>query len=278
LRLTISNLLNAPEVEKPSLKKLPDFAKFQIDETPELDPKIDPRRPNQRVFVYKLRPSSENVTLIPEVPFYYFDPKIRVPAERPQLAFPKRFSNSIPIRVHAPAATTNPSVQVPVEVPKFAMSLASGDALRAEPETLPAWLWQSALVVPPLVAIGWVFAWRALYPDAARLARMKRNRAVRRALNALAAVKGGQAADSADRVVRIVIAYLHERFDLPYEARTQREIAEFLRKIKAPPERVEQASDLFQACDAARFGPAPVVDAKLAEAAGQLVVSLEETT
>jgi len=274
-KLTITNLLNPAEVEKPSLKKLPDFAGYQVDESPELDPKIDPRRRGQRVFVYKLRPSSEKQTFIPAVTFYYYDPALRVPPERPQLAFPLRRTSAIEIRVHAPSVT-NPGVQIPVDVPQFALSLASGNALSPERSELPGWLWRLALVAPPFLAIGWLFAWRALYPDAARLARMKRNRAVRHALNALANVKRANAVESAGMISQIVIAYLRERFDLPLEARTQREIAEYLERIDIAPEHVEQASQLFRACDAARFGPAPVVATDLADAAERLVVALEE--
>ena len=188
LKLTVGNLFNAPDIEKPSLKKLPDFATFQIEEGAELDSKIDPRVLDHRVFIYKLRPSSENVKLVPAIAFYYYDPKIRVPAERPQLAFPKKYTNAIPIEVNS-AGTDDQPPPTPLDVPDFATNLASGDALTVNHARSLNWLWQLVLIAPPLVAIGWVLAWRRLYPDSARLAQIRRNKAVRHALSRLAVVK-----------------------------------------------------------------------------------------
>jgi hypothetical protein len=269
--LTIDKLDNAPDVEKPSLHALAEFQEFQVVETPDLDPPLDPATPGRRVFVYRLRPASESVALIPEIPFAYFDPKRVAAPDRPRDRFPKTFSNAIPIRVTWPVQP--PAAVVPLEVPTFAAELAPASE---SPLSIPSWAWPVGLAAPPMLALGWVALWRRLYPDAARLARLKRIRAVRAALKAFAAARGRD--DPPAAVADAFLGYLRERFGLSPFARTPAEVADALRAAACAPGDAEAVASFLRACDAARFAPAHAADDELADEAERLVVSLEGAT
>lgn len=273
LRLTITNLINGPDVQKPSLKALPAFNRFRIEEGPELDPKVDPAVRDRRVFVYRLQPLSEKTSQIPAIDFYYFDPIRKVSEKFPQHRFPRRSSNSIDIRVRPPAAPPQAAV-VPLSVPDFAMNLGATD----EPITTPPpkWVWLLALLTPPIIAIGWIVVWRRLYPDAAKLAQLKRNRSVRLALAALESAKTMQPVEAAGMVSNALLAYLHERFELPAGAFTPTEIAAHMGTTACHAERIERLEKLLRLCDDQRFAPMYLQSKPLAAEAEQLVIALEE--
>jgi hypothetical protein len=245
-------------------------------EAAELDPKPDPAQKDRRVFTYQLRPSSVDVKLIPEVRFLYFDPRRRVPEDRPLDRFPTVFSNAIAIQVRAPAQPPAEST-IPLEVPSYLAEFSTGDRVFSAPKPCcPPWVWLLALVMPPLLAIAWVLVWLQLYPDAARLVQLRRHRAVRHALATLAAVRRRPGDDPAGKIADALIGYLHQRFDLPLFARTPREVAEHLRTQQMPPEHIDVAAAFLRAGDAARFSPAHSSAAELAEETARLIVRLEE--
>ncbi|MCE9533340.1 MAG: hypothetical protein K8T89_19775 [Planctomycetes bacterium] len=271
--LTINKLLNGAQVEKPSLKMLPEFAAFQIDEGASLDPDAEAGR---RIFVFRLRPSSDQVKLIPEIAFHYYDPKRIVSAQKPQDKFPRIYSNSVPIHVVPPIAPPS-KLPTPLDVPGFAVNLATNDEILApSSRSFLSLLWLPALLVPPLLAIGWVLMWRTLFPNSARLRKLKRNRAARVALSALAHSRRHSPEDPGAAIAHIMIDYLRERFDLPGTSNTPREIAWHLRSIPLPYARCDQAFDFFQACDTARYSRDATDRAKLATDAERLLVVLEE--
>ncbi len=272
--LTITNLLNAADIEKPSLKALPEFDVFQVDEAKEFDPPYDPARRAQRVFVYKLRPNSRAIESIPEFAFHYYDPKRIVLPNRPQDRFPKALSNAVPIHVTPPVAPP-PVAATPLEIPAFALSLAVDDGSCAASPSIPNWVWALTLALPPFLAVGWVLWWKALYPDAAKLLQLKRHRAVRHALVALSRLGKGDD-NSAQAIAAAMNRYLHERFDVPVYARTPPEIAAHLQSVGCSTERIEQATTFFRDCDAARFGPRLDTSAEMIAAAQRLIVALEE--
>jgi hypothetical protein len=276
-KLTIVNLVNAGEVEKPSLKSLADFKHFQIDESTELDLKFDAAVKDRRMFRYRLRPASEKVALIPEVAYYYFDPKRVVAEDRPRDRFPKTFSNAIAIKVTAPVQHEETET-TPLMVPTFATELGSRERLlRDSSQRWPEWVWPVALVVPPLIVVAWVWVWLRVYPDSARQAQLRRHRAVRVALSALSAVRRHPGNDPAGAITRSWLTYLHERFDLPSFARTPREVVEYLRTLGMPAERIEAAATFGRACDAARFSPAHAVVTELIGEAERLIGIMEES-
>lgn len=273
-KLTIVNLLNTTDVKKPSLKALPAFNAFQIEEGEELDAKNDPTM-RDRVFNYRLRPHSESTTLIPEIKFYYFDPQRKVPESQLHLRFPATYSNPIDILVKPPV---EPPVAppIPLDIPAFATELATGTAaLTNPPGNPPVWVWLIGLVLPPIIAISWVIVWRRLYPDAAKLVLLKRNRAVRRALAAIVRAKTLPPEGTADAISIAVLTYLRERFELPPGAFTPSEIADHLQSSGCPAERIARVADLVRECDNRRFAPTQVHSAMTVDAE-QLIIALEE--
>jgi hypothetical protein len=273
--LTIVNLLNAPDVRKPSLKALAEFNSFQIDEGPELDAKADLTSRDRRVFIYRLRPHSESTALIPEVRFRYFNPKLEVPAEQEHLRFPAADSNAIPIQVRPPVEPP-PAQLTPLDIPDFATQVATGPNILKPPVgNPPVWVWILALVVPPVLAVSWAIVWRTLYPDAAKLAMLKRNRAVRHALASVAASKTLPADRVADAISSAVLTYLRERFELPPGRFTPPEVADFLQSTGCPPDRARMVESLLRDCDHRRFAPTHA-HSEMAVDAAQLIVALEE--
>jgi hypothetical protein len=267
-------LFNAADVEKPSLKAIPEFAIFQIDEAKQLDPPFDDGKRDQRVFVYQLRPSSMTIEIIPEIAFHYYDPRRVVLPNRPQDKFPKVLSNAVPIRVTPPIAPP-PAQPMPLDVPAFALNLATGDSVLSPGRSpFQGWTWFPILLTAPLLAVGWVILWKKIYPDSARLAQLRRNRAVRTALTALTSARR-TGRDLAVHAVDIMVRYLHERFDMPRHARTPVEIAGHLQSIGCSQQQVDQAISFFKDCDAARFAPADCELPASIDEAEQLIIALE---
>ncbi len=271
--VTVTGLLNASDVQKPSLNEISEFKPFQIDESTKLDVPFDAGHSDHRVFKYKLRPSTERLTLIPEIDFHYYDPKRVTLPDRPQDKFPKALSNAVPIVVTRPAEPPS-APPTPLVIPGFAEHLASGNALSAGQSSIPPWLWFAALVAPPMLAVGWVMAWRHLYPDVAKLRLLKRHRAVRLALAALKAIKRSDER-AAVQTAEIVSRYLHERFDLPLSARTPIEITNHLRTLGLSTERVALSAAFFRDCDALRFAPGHAVAEEIAHEAERLIIAME---
>jgi hypothetical protein len=120
----------------------------------------------------------------------------------------------------------------------------------------------------------WFIAWRWLYPDAARRARIRRSRAATEALRELD--RAGAA--PVQQVATIVANYLRYRFDVPAAEPTPAEVAEQLRRHAGTAKLADQAADFIRACDAARFAPAgvPAPSSDLVASARQLIVTLEE--
>jgi hypothetical protein len=272
LTLTVTGLLNARDVEKPSLAETNEFSRFQVDDSKTLDPPFDPGQSDRRVFKYKLRPLSISLTLIPEIVFHYYDPK-RVPLpDRPQDKFPKALSNAVSIVVTRPV---EPPTTTPLVIPGFAEHLASSNVLSAGQSSIPAWMWFAALVAPPMLALGWAMAWRHLYPDVDKLRILKQNRAVRLALASLNAIKNSDE-QSAVQTAEIMSRYLHERFDLPLSARMPIEIAGHLQTLGLSAERVALAAVFFRDCDAVRFAPGHAVAEEIPHEAERLIIAMEE--
>ena len=272
--LSVRNLLNPAQVRRPDLHQLPDFEQaFQITDLP--DPLT--KSTDRRVFAYRLRPRDSSVKEVPPLRFRYYRPDIPPPPNRPERAFPTALAPALPITVKQPPQPP-PLPPVPLDVPPFAAELASGDAVLSRPSAgpWPPWLWLVALAVPPLAAVAWAVAWRSLFPDAARRAHLRRSRAARRALHALDSARRRPTGDPAATVEGIVIDYLHERFDLPPNARTPAEVASFLAKIGSPPEQQARAAEFFRSGDAARFAPPGLaVVGDLAAEAERLILALE---
>jgi hypothetical protein len=227
-------------------------------------------------FAYRLKPKSTAVTAVPGFPFVFYRPGF-VP---PKAGYMTVYVPAVPIAVTARQEVGPTTPSKPITGPDEAFVLASGDVLARDGERLPAPLaLVVALLLPPLVSVAWYFAWRRLYPDAARLSSRHRSRAAREALKALHGLgKQTDPEKQARRTAAAVAAYLRHRLDLPMVEPTPDEAAAHLRTYGVSAELAGQSADLLRRCAAVRFDPEPPKAADLAEAAEQLILALEAAT
>jgi hypothetical protein len=239
------------------------------------DPDDGTRRPDDRTwdFVYRLKPRRTDVTEVPGLPFVYFDPSIRPAAK----GFQVIYTEAIPLRV-----VPHQAVAVPVQAPESAFTLATGPAVlaRQTPWAPPgAVMIVLLLLTPPVLCAAWYVGWRRLYPDAARQASQRRSRAARHALQALRGARRLPPEECAARAAAVVAGYLHERLDLVAAEPTPREVADLFAQRGGPPALTREAAQFFQACDSARFLPAPPAEGPdLPASAAQLILALEAQT
>jgi hypothetical protein len=132
-------------------------------------------------------------------------------------------------------------------------------------------------LLPPLMCVAWYQAWGRLYPDAARLAHLRRSRAARQVLKALRTMKQQQPAEQAGSAVAAAVGkYLRQRLELPAAELTPYEVTVSLQQAGVPTALAEEFADLFHACDTARFAPVSRPDGQnLAGQASRLIRQLE---
>src|SRR5262249_29071821 len=134
-----------------------------------------------------------------------------------------------------------------------------------------AWLMPVSAV--PLVVGGWLVVWRVIFPDAARLAKLRRNRATRNALDRL---KKAPSTPHPARVAAFASGQsLTARFGVPPPAHTPTEVAAALRDVEQPAERAADAEAFLRACDATRFDRSDDTGLSLVNQAESLIVAWE---
>ncbi len=262
LTLTVRHAANPHELAKPDLRKLAAFTnRFQVlDRT---DPPASPDDAEAR-FTPGLRPRSPAVRAVPSLKYVY----LRRDGEswRPLTTF----ARSVPITVTAPAAKPTPAAApVPLDAPEEFFTLAAEQPL-ANPGRY-GWLLPVALV--PFAVVAWVLLWRWLFPDAVRLAKLRRNRAARLALDRLK--KARKATDPAGAAASAFRGYLSARFGMPPAAQTPAEVSAALRAVESPAEKAADAEAFLRACDAARFTPTPDHGLSLTMQAESLILAWE---
>ncbi len=262
--LVVTGAQNPAEVVKPDLRQLKSFDAFQI--TDGNDPPRDAKTKEVR-FAYKLAPRNAAVREVPALKFHYFNP-----AAAETRRFPATVAESVPITVRDAPKTTHPII--PIEAPDFLFHPATGpDVLGRGPFVPCRWAWLAAALFGPLAAVGWFLAWRRVFPDAVRLAQMRRSCAARRATDAVR--KSGRTPDPPATIANAVLGYLRTQFPLPEGAATPSEIAAALKELKVPADVAEQAADVFRACDRARFAPSSDDTGALAATAEAAISRLE---
>ncbi|HZT78623.1 MAG TPA: hypothetical protein VFA26_00255, partial [Gemmataceae bacterium] len=194
---------------RPKLDAFPGFAEqFYIEPVgDDAGRKVDPQTWE---FVYRLKPKGTGVTAIPSFPFVCFTPGL-LPPER---GYQTKRTAEIPLTVRprqkAAVAEGPPPITLP-SPPPAVLELAPGPAVlrRGPPLPSPALLAVAAavLLLPPVVCAGWYFAWRRLYPDAARLARRRRSQAAEEALRTLRTLRKKPPADLAAAAAEAVAGY-----------------------------------------------------------------------
>jgi hypothetical protein len=248
------------------LNQLPDFAgSFFID-----DPKKDTYDEASQTweFVYRLKPRRTDVTVIPGIPFVYYDPQGEL--------FQRPLTDDILLRVTpVPPPETPPR---PVDYLFLQEAPPARVVARGTAGTLPGVpVLVVLMLIPPLGCLVWYFAWRRVYPDAARRVQQRRSRAAALALKQLEHLPRGSGEERAAHVAAAVTAYLQQRLDLPTAEPTPAEAAGYLRTAGCPDSLSARAGQFFRTCDAARFYP--LADAAdLPRSAEQLILDLEAHT
>jgi len=248
--LAIEGATNPTEIVRPDLANMREFAdRFQIEPLPTASP---------GVFVWRLKPRNATVDRLPSLDFFY-DSGVKVgnPFKNARV----KGIDLVVTAVEKPAAAP-----IPLLAPErlFAYDSSPMDREPFEAGT-PAWLGLFAFGL--LVAGGWLLAWRRLYPDGAKLAKLRRNRAMRRATDAL------RRADSAAAVAAAAIGYIRSRCPLSPGRETPAEVGEALRL--AGIDEADATEAFLRRCDAARFSASSDTPMSLAEAARDLLAKLE---
>jgi hypothetical protein len=265
--LVIRGATNPHQIIRPDLKKLPAYeSRFII--TDNRDPTPDPDAKEVR-FTYRLRPRNRSVDRFPTLVFVYHNPAAAVGKQ-----FPTTTAKvDEKITVTEPRPKPRPPA-VPLAEPDHLFAVATGpEVLAKRPFAPDTWTWVAATLIGPLAAAGWYVAWRRVYPDAARLARMRRTRAARRAIEAIR--RSGRAVDPPGAIGLAVLGYLRARFPLPPGAVTPPEVGAALAELGLPAAECDAVADFFRSCDAARFAPPGDSGVSLAADAEALVVRLE---
>ena len=263
--LVITGAQNPTEIVKPDLRRLKPFDVFIVADVREAP--RDAKAKEVR-FAYKLSPRSTAVKEVPALKFHYFNPA----AAPGKTQFPSTVADAIPFDVReAPKAART---VVPIDAPEFLFQIATGPEVLGSGPFVPCRLaWLAAVCFGPLAAYGWFLAWRRVFPDAARLARLRRSRAVRRATDAIH--KSQRAADPPAAIASAVLGYLRARYPLPESAVTPSDIAASLKELKVSDEHAEQTADVFRGCDRARFGSTSDSGVSLAATAEAAIARLE---
>jgi hypothetical protein len=265
--LVVSNVANPRNVTRPDLKELKDFHdRFVITDSP--DP--PPANATEVRFSYRLRPRNPQVKEVPTLSFYYFN--VAAAEGRQQFKL-THTGQPIPITVTA-AKSKVAAVPVPMTEPEHLFAITTGPGVLGEGLSLGGgWVWLVAGLTGPLLALAWYAAWRRVYPDAARLAKIRRSRAARRATDAVR--RAGRTDDPPAAVAAAVLGYLRARFPLPPGAVTPSELGNALAELGVPASECGAVAGFFRECDAARFAPPADTGVSLAADAGALVARLE---
>jgi hypothetical protein len=265
--LTITNATNPQKITRPDLKKLPAFqALFTIVDNPDPLPAVDAKAVK---FTYRLRPRDRDVKKVPTFEFHYYNPAAAQGKQYPLTTT----GRAIEIAVTAPAPKAAPPV-VPLGEPEHLFAIATGPAvLEGEPLVPGGWACAAAALLGPVLALGWYLIWRRVFPDAARLAKMRRSRAARRAVDSIR--RAGRTPDPAATLANAVLGYLRARFPLPPGAVTPIEIGSALAELGVRASDCDAATAFFRECDAARFSLSSDNGMSLTSDAEALVTRLE---
>jgi len=248
--LTIDRVRNPAKVHRPFLERT-GFAVNRLDET------VGDQRV---VFRYQLWPNSTAVTEIPSMRFDYYYPES---AEEMRLR--TKYTEAIPIVVK-PKEIVAPLYTLPE---RFSVPIAHD----ATPWTPPLGAWIAAPALLAILAYFWVYIWRMVNPQGARLAALQRHQAVRHAVAAIQrAERGG---DPTGDVLKAFQAYLRERFNVTASAATPQELGEELNR-RFPTDVATPVERLLREGDAARFGGASAVD--FATRARDAILALESAS
>ena len=263
--LVVTGATNPRQITRPDLRKLDAFeSRFIIPDTRDQTPAADAKEVR---FTYHLRPRNRSVDKVPTLAFHYYNP-----AAAKEKQFPLTTAKEVRITVTEPRPRPAPP-PIPLGEPESLLAFKPQPVSLTYPTFSEAWSWFAIGLIGPLASIAWYVVWRRVYPDAARLARMRRTRAARRATDAIR--RSSRTSDPAGAIAAAVLGYLRARFPLSPAAATPSEIGAALTELGMPSSEADAVAGFFRACDAARFAPPGEASTSLAIAAEALVTRLE---
>jgi hypothetical protein len=242
LTLTVANAANPHELTRPPLADRDEFKRL-FSVVADLPGPPPAPTATAAVFRYRVRPRAAGAFEVPEVTYLYYAK--RAAANR---RFQTAFVEAVPFTVTKPVAKS--AVAVPLDgPPRFFALRSNGPFARSGGPGACGWF--VLVVVAAVGGLGWVVVWRRVFPDAARLAKIRRTRAVRVALDRLR--KATTSADPTAATAAVFRGYLAARFGVPSAAQTPPEVADALRQVGVDVGRVADAEGLLRGCDAVRF-------------------------
>ena len=218
-------------------------------------------------FHYRLKPRAVGEFELPLPKYRYYQPRASE-GRRFQVAFAE--PPKLTVLPAAPIET--PRVPIPIDAPVRFFDDVPLSSRSVSPSP-PAGYWWSLLIGGLMGSPVAVAVWRWRNPDAARLARIRREKSTRTALDALRIA--GRSHDPAERISRALLRYFADRWHIPPSARTPREVAAALLAEGRPPEMAAGAEALLAACDRARFAGAADSGVSLAADAVLLIARWE---
>jgi hypothetical protein len=268
--LVVEGATNPHEIVRPDLRKLPAFTdRFRrIEDVPGQPVAVTAKSVS---FAYRLYPWNTTVDRVPALLFFFYNSR----APEGPLQYPQTKAQGVLITVMPAIAKTAPSSAIPIVAPESHFEVATGpDVLDREPFTPGPGTWLLLLTLGPLLAGGWYVVWRRVYPDAVRLARMRRSKAARRAVDAIR--RSGRSPDPPGTIAAAVLGYVRARYPLPPGAETPGELGDALRTAGMPSPEADAAVGFFRHCDEARFAPPADTGLSLAAEGESLIARLEE--
>jgi hypothetical protein len=203
---------------------------------------------NEVRFTYRLRPRNRSVDRVPTLVFHYHNPAT-AEGKNP---FPLTTAKERQIVV-TPPRPRPPASAIPLGEPEWLQNFTPLPVSESRSTLIGNWIWLVIALAGPIGGWAWFLIWRRVYPNAGRLARMRRTRAARRALEAIR--RTNHTDDSPAVVAHAVLGYLRARFPLSPAATTPTELGLALVNVEVPPELADEVSDFFRSCDASRFAP-----------------------
>lgn len=262
--LVVSGATNPRDVLRPDLHKLPAFeSRFVVTDSATAAPTADLTAIR---ITYRLRPRNRSVDSVPTLPFYYYNPAA---AGR---QFPMTTAKEVPITVTAPRPKSE-APAIPLAEPAWLVDYTPQPVSLSSPMIPGAWLWVAITLAGPAIGMGWFMLWRRIYPDGARLARIRRSRAARRAYDRIR--HANRAPDPAAAIVAAVLGYLRARFPLSAEAATPTEIDSALTGVGLAAAQVDAVIDFLRLSDAHRFAQGGGISDAVAAKAAALINQLE---
>jgi hypothetical protein len=218
-------------------------------------------------FVYQLRPRRLDVTRVPALKLWYYDPAYR----RYQPSYATAIKLTVKPRPQVQPPSDTKGAAEPAE-PVWEL-VVGPSVLRRVGSGWPGWPLLLLLALgPPAACLAWYALWCRLHPEAAWRRRQRQSQAARQALAALHAL-GASAGAGAGLVLA---QYLRQRLDLRAAEPTPQETARYLRRAGLSGPLAGKVADFFRACDASRFAPPPPPAAGgLAGEAVTLIFALE---